>query len=77
MDEGEIHGAIAKLVAEEHQLRADPGAAADQQARLRELEVSLDQCWDLLRQRQALKESGVDPDTARTRSVAEVEGYLQ
>jgi hypothetical protein len=47
------------------------------QSRRRELEVALDQCWDLLRQRDALKDAGDDPDRARARPVTEVEGYLQ
>jgi hypothetical protein len=51
--------------------------SADQKSRLWELEVALDQCWDLLRQRDALKDVGDDPDKARARPVAEVEGYLQ
>lgn len=48
----------------------------DVRAELRELEVELDRCWDLLRQRRALSESGGDPDTARARPASEVEGYL-
>jgi hypothetical protein len=77
MDDREIHEEITRLVSEEHQLRTHPDATADQQSRLRELEVSLDRCWDLLRQRNALKDVGDDPDKARARSGAEVEGYLQ
>ena len=72
---------IDELVDEEHELerRAEPGrplteAEAD---RLRRLEVALDQCWDLLRQRQALRETGADPEEAHSRPVGEVEGYLQ
>jgi hypothetical protein len=47
------------------------------QARLRSVEVELDQCWDLLRQRRARAEFGEDPDDARSRSAGTVEGYLQ
>ena len=77
MGDREIHDEITRLVSEEHQLRTRPDASADQQSRLRELEVSLDRCWDLLRQRNALKDAGGDPDKARARSGTEVEGYLQ
>jgi hypothetical protein len=51
--------------------------SAEDRERLAHLEQSLDQCWDLLRQRQALRESGADPEQASSRPVGEVEGYLQ
>jgi Protein of unknown function (DUF2630) len=44
--------------------------------RLSALEVALDQCWDLLRQRRALRETGGDPHEAKVRPPGEVEGYL-
>jgi hypothetical protein len=47
------------------------------QKRLRQLEEMLDQCWDLLRQRRALREYGEDDDQADARDVSTVEGYLQ
>jgi hypothetical protein len=72
---------INALVHEEHQLReqARTGAVTseDEQARLRELEVQLDQCWDLLRQRRARREFGEDPEGAQVRPAGEVEGYRQ
>ena len=75
-----IHEQISDLVAQEHELRTrlqnhdiDP---AQERARLQELEVQLDQCWDLLRQREALRDSGGDPDSASVRPPSEVEGYL-
>ena len=77
MTDDEIHGSISKLVDEEHQLRSRSDHSAEQQARLRRLEESLDQCWDLLRQRAALREAGENPDAATARPVSEVEGYLQ
>jgi len=80
MDDRDVLKRIHNLVAEERHLREKStghGLAADQQARLRELEEGLDQCWDLLRQRRAHEEYGEDPDSARTRPVGEVEGYLQ
>jgi hypothetical protein len=71
---------VNKLVAEEQQLREalqhreiDEG---EEQQRLRAVEVALDQCWDLLRQRRALRESGKDPREAEVRPAGEVEGYL-
>jgi hypothetical protein len=80
MDDQQIHGTIEELVAEEHELweRESAGTAsgADRQ-RLRELEVSLDQCWDLLRQRRALREAGRDPDDAGVRRPEVVEHYEQ
>ena len=71
---------IDKLVAEEKELRAklqrgDIGAAEEHQ-RLREVETQLDQCWDLLRQRRALRETGGDPRKATVRPGGQVEGYL-
>lgn len=75
-----IHEKISDLVAQERELRARLQAheiePAEEQARLRELEVQLDQCWDLLRQRQALRDAGEDPAAAAVRPANEVEGYL-
>ena len=80
MDESQIHGTIEELVAEEHELweRESSGNATDvDRRRLQELKVSLDQCWDLLRQRRALRESGLDPDAADARAPEVVDGYEQ
>jgi hypothetical protein len=78
-DEG-IHTKISRLVAREHELRrrlqAREIAPDDEQAQLRDIEVQLDQCWDLLRQREALRNSGGDPESAAVRPASEVEGYL-
>ncbi len=75
-----IHEQISDLVAREHDLRAQLQAheiePAEERARLRELEVQLDQAWDLLRQRQALRDSGGNPASASVRPANEVEGYL-
>ena len=70
---------INELVAEEKELRAklqhhEIGETEEHQ-RLRALETQLDQCWDLLRQRRALRETGGDPREARVRPADEVEGY--
>ena len=71
---------IRELVDEERDLRArlqrKEISADEEHARLRSLEVQLDQCWDLLRQRRALRETGGDPREAHLRPPDEVEGYL-
>ena len=80
MDDSQIHGTIEQLVAEEHELwrRESGGDASDaDRRRLEELKVSLDQCWDLLRQRRALREAGLDPASAKARPTEVVEGYEQ
>jgi hypothetical protein len=79
MDE-QIHASIEDLVAEEHELwqRESDGTATDaDRARLSQLKVSLDQCWDLLRQRNALRDAGRDPDAAQIRPADVVERYQQ
>ncbi len=77
----EIIEHIDRLVDEEHTLerrhRAGEGLTDDDRARLRALEVQLDQCWDLLRQRRARRESGQDADLAAARDPDTVEGYQQ
>jgi hypothetical protein len=81
MDDKTILSRINELVDEEHRLRAQLQAGQistdEEHARLREVEESLDQCWDLLRRRRAVRASGGDPDTAQVRSTADVETYLQ
>ena len=80
MDDSRIHGTIEELVAEEHELwqREAAGNASDaDRRRLEQLKVSLDQCWDLLRQRRALREAGRDPDAADVREPEVVERYEQ
>jgi Protein of unknown function (DUF2630) len=77
----DIIGRIGALVDEEHQLqrKAAPGEplSDDEVARLRQLQVDLDQCWDLLRQRRARREYGLDPEDATVRPADVVEGYQQ
>jgi Protein of unknown function (DUF2630) len=72
------------LVAEEHALRNQEqvdaehtDALAADEDRLQAVEVELDRCWDLLRQRRALRDAGGDPDSARVRDAGTVEGYWQ
>jgi hypothetical protein len=80
MDDAGIHESIEQLVAEEHDLwdREAAGSATEaDRHRLGEVKVALDRCWDLLRQRRALEEYGLDADAARPRSEETVEGYEQ
>lgn len=81
MDDTTILQRINELVDEEHRLRAEAQEAEEgtgsTQTRLRELEESLDQCWDLLRRRRAARQSGADPDQTGPRPKPEVESYLQ
>jgi uncharacterized protein DUF2630 len=80
VEDARIHSSIEELVREEHELweREAAGSATDEdRERLETLKVSLDQCWDLLRQRRALREAGRDPDAAGVRPVDVVEGYEQ
>jgi Protein of unknown function (DUF2630) len=77
MSDEDIHSAITKLVEQEHHLRGQSAHTDEQRTELSRIEESLDQCWDLLRQRDALREAGVDPSSAQARPVSEVEGYLQ
>lgn len=79
MAEKDVMDAIQKLAHEEHQLREREGAGAlsdTDRARLGDIEVTLDQCWDLLRQRRARSAAGLDPDEARVRDEDTVENYL-
>ena len=80
MNDSELVERISALVEEEHRLeQAHIGDGLDQSesARMRSLEVALDQCWDLLRQRRARRAVGQDPDVATVRPADEVENYRQ
>ena len=71
---------INELADEEHRLRTaeSEGKASDaDRQRLAEVEVLLDQCWDLLRQRRARRDAGLDPDDATARTTEVVEHYQQ
>jgi hypothetical protein len=79
-----IAARIERLVAEEHELRdreqvdsTDPAALEEDRGRLRAVEVELDRCWDLLRQRRAFRDAGSDPEQAHVRDADTVERYLQ
>jgi len=84
MSDESIAARIERLVNEEKQLRvleqtdrSDPDALDQDTERLRAVEVELDQCWDLLRQRRALRDAGADPNEAQARDAGTVEGYRQ
>jgi hypothetical protein len=71
---------INELVEREHELRSShesgTGLSDDDRAQLTEIEVQLDQCWDLLRQRRAKREFDTADDSA-VRDASVVEGYQQ
>ncbi len=84
MNDETVAERIERLVAEEHELRAQeehdsahPNVLEHDKDRLREVELELDRCWDLLRQRRALRSAGADPDDASARDAGTVEDYLQ
>lgn len=66
---------IEKLVAEEHKLYSQGALVEEDRSRLAKIQVELDQCWDLLRQRRARREFGQDPKGAHVRSPEVVEDY--
>jgi hypothetical protein len=84
MSDESIATRIDELVSEEKELRAreqadreDEDSLEADRERLRAVEVELDRCWDLLRQRRAKEEFGQDPDDADARSAGTVENYEQ
>ena len=80
MADDDLFGNINRLVEEEHHLQQSHGAGGlsdAEHARLREVEVALDQCWDLLRQRRARRDAGQDASDAAVRDAGTVEGYRQ
>jgi hypothetical protein len=79
MKDDEILQNIEDMVNEEHQLLERESGTLTEEDRLRihQLEVSLDQCWDLLRQRRARRHAGLNPDEAAVRDPSIVENYRQ
>ena len=81
MEDTEILAQIDELIKTEHELRTRLAEGkldtAEEHERLSSAEESLDQCWDLLRQRRARREFGEDPDAAAARPQSEVENYQQ
>jgi len=80
MTDNDALARINDLVAEEKSLRQQLQhheiSESEEHDRLRRVETELDQCWDLLRQRRALRETGGDPGAAAVRPADEVEGYI-
>jgi hypothetical protein len=78
-DDFDIQHRITSLIDEEHRLRDSLQSRTispeEERARLNSIEVELDQCWDLLRQRRAKREFGANPDEAQVRDERTVEGY--
>ena len=66
---------IDKLVKEEHRLFELKSRTAQQDKKLKDLQIQLDQCWDLLRQRRAARETGHNPGDAHLRPPGVVENY--
>jgi len=77
MDDQSILHRIQHLVDEEHRLDDQKSRSPEDHERHRTIQVELDQCWDLLRQRRARREFGDDPDGAKVRDERTVEGYEQ
>lgn len=80
MDDQQILSRITALVEEEESLRArhtEERLDAEERARVERIEIALDQCWDLLRQRRARREFDDDPDAAAARDIETVERYQQ
>jgi uncharacterized protein DUF2630 len=79
-EDNDTLGRINALVAEEKVLRGKLQrgeiSESEEHERLRSVESELDQCWDLLRQRRALRETGGNPKDAQVRPANQVEGYL-
>lgn len=76
-DDRSVLSHIDQLAREEERLYGQSELADNDRIRLAELKVELDQCWDLLRQRRALREFGEDPDKARVRPAKIVKNYEQ
>ena len=79
MDDEDVINRINELAHEEHALfekESQKGVSAEEKERLKWLEVRLDQCWDLLHQRRALRSAGRDPNEAKARDEQTVEGYV-
>jgi hypothetical protein len=68
---------ITNLVHDEQRLYGQGTLSDDDRIRLEKMKVELDRCWDLLRQRDAKREFGDDPDTAKVRPASVVERYEQ
>jgi hypothetical protein len=79
MQDVEVDGTISRLAGEEHALweKESRGEATDaDRSRLKQIQVTLDQCWDYLNQRRALRDAHRNPEDARVRDAATVERYI-
>jgi len=80
VDDQEIVAEIGRLADQEHALEeahVGDGLSPEDADKLRAIEVALDRCWDLLRQRRARRDAGQDPDDAAARPASVVEHYQQ
>ncbi len=77
MEDRQVFNRIKALTEEEKGLYAKRKFTEADRTRLRHMRVELDQCWDLLRQREALRNAGKNPDDARLRPPDIVENYVQ
>ncbi|HEX9343402.1 MAG TPA: DUF2630 family protein [Actinomycetota bacterium] len=80
MEDQAVFNRIEELSEEEHELlrRAGSGGLSQEEhARLNDLQVQLDRCWDLMRQRRARRDAGLEPDDAQARDAGTVEDYWQ
>lgn len=68
---------IQELASEEHRLFSHASLSAADEERLAKIKIELDQCWDFLRQREALRDAGKDPEKAHIRPPKIVENYEQ
>ncbi len=79
MDDKQILERINELANKEKHLfqKESEGEVSDEErTQLKKIEVTLDQCWDLLHQRRARRSAGLDPDAAEVRDPGTVEGYV-
>ncbi|HKY71283.1 MAG TPA: DUF2630 family protein [Nitrospira sp.] len=75
--DGSVLRRIEELVSLEHRLQTQESMTEDERGRLKAIQVELDQSWDLLRQRRALRAAGQDPDKAQVRPADIVEKYVE
>lgn len=75
--DGSVLRRIEELVSQEHGLQTQESMTEDERGRLKAIQVELDQSWDLLRQRRALRAVGQDPDKAQVRPANIVEKYVE
>lgn len=77
MEDRKVLNFIEELIAEEQSLYGKSHLGDEEKLRLDSIQVQLDQYWDLLRQRRALRDAGKDPDEAQLRGPDIVENYEQ